>query len=142
MSSSRQQKILRCLLVSLPLFFVFVSGVPVLWADGEEPFAGIIEKIEAVDPSSIPPERAGKRYTHTMLVRVTNQALSLRATNGMEMVFFISNKTRIVKLKRNRLKSVPLAGLKVGSLVRIIPYTLPGGTLEADTIRILKGAIQ
>jgi hypothetical protein len=142
MSSSRQQKILRFLLVSLPLFFVFVSGVPVLWADSEEPFAGIIEKIEAVDPSAIPPERAGKRYTHSIVVRVTNQALSLRATNDTEILLFISNRTRIVKLKRNHLKSIPIARLKVGSLVRIIPGTLPGGVLEADTIRIIKEAIQ
>jgi len=140
MSSSRQQKILRFLLVSLPLFFVFVSGVPVLWADGEEPFAGIIEKIEAADPSSLPPERIGKRYTHMMVVRVTDQAFSLRATNGMEIIFFISNKTRIVRLKKNRLKAVAFPRLKVGSLVRIIPHTLPGGALEADTIRIIRGA--
>ncbi|MBW1901308.1 MAG: hypothetical protein JRJ20_06685 [Deltaproteobacteria bacterium] len=142
MGSSRQQKILRFLVVSFPVFFALVWGVPVLWADGEEPFAGIIEKIEAVGPSAIPPEKAGKRYTHTIAVRVTDQALSLRVTNGMEIFLFISNKTRIVKLKRNCLRSVPLARLKVGSLVRIKPRTLPGRVLEADMIRIMKEAKQ
>jgi hypothetical protein len=140
MISSRQHQVLRFLVVSLPLFIAFVSGASELWADGEEPFAGIIQKIEEVDPSAIPPEKIGKRYTHTMVVRVTNQALSPRAAKDTEISLFISNKTRIVKLKKNRLQSLPLARLRVGSLVRIIPYTLPGGVLEADTIRILRGA--
>ena len=142
MVPSRQQRILRFLVVSLPVFFALVWGVPVLWADGEEPFAGIIEKIEAVDPSSIPPEKAGKRYTHTIAIRVTDQALSLQVTNGMEIFLFISNKTRIVKLERNCLGLVPLERLNVGLLVRIKPRTLPGRVLEADMIRIMKEATQ
>ena len=82
---SRQRKNLGFLVVSLPVFLAFVSGVPLLWADGGEPFSGIIEKMEVVDPSALSRERSGIRYTHTIMLSVTDQERSPRVTNGMEI---------------------------------------------------------
>jgi hypothetical protein len=106
--------------VLLQVFFLLVSGETVVRADGEEPFVGTINMIDA----------------GTITVKVVDRALSAWAT-GDVVTLLITKDTRIVQLINNRLQAVPFERLTVDSLVRIKPHTLPNNDVEAGTVEII-----
>jgi hypothetical protein len=109
--------------VLLQVFFLLVSGETVVRADGEKPFVGTIEMIDA----------------GTITVKVIDGANSEWAT-GDVVTYLITKDTRVVKLINDRLKTVAFERLTVDSPVRITPHTLPNNDVEAGTVEIIRRA--
>ena len=123
MISYKQQKMLLGFVLLLQVGFVSISGVTIVRADGEEPFVGTIEVIDA----------------STITVKITDKELSAWATSDI-VTLLITEDTRITKQTENRLKAVSFKTLSGGSLVRVKPNTLPGKAVEADRIDIIRRA--
>ena len=135
MVSFNQQKMRLVLSVLMWMVFFLVSGASVALADGEEPFEGIIEKIETINPDDAgisAPEIFGKPYTHTITVRLSAQTLSTPI-----VTLLINADTRVVERTTSGVEGVPIQRLKAGSSVRIKPTTLPSKDILADRVEII-----
>ena len=99
------------------VFFLLVSGMALVQADGEEPFIGKIKKIAA----------------DRILVEVMRNNPAGR-TVGEKITVLIPEETRIIDKSRN---IIPFKRLSVDSVVRIKPNTRPNKDVEADIIQIV-----
>ena len=117
MISMRQQKKSLVVVGVFQVFFLLVSGMALVQADGEEPFVGKIEKIAA----------------DRILVEVMRNNAAGR-TAGEKITVLIPEETRIIDKSRNL---IPFKRLSVDLVVQIKPNTRPNKDVEADIIQIV-----
>jgi hypothetical protein len=117
MISVRQQKTSITFVILLHLFLFLPPGAPVVQADGEEPFIGVIEDLSK----------------HSITVRVTKVLYSPRAL-GDQVRLLMTKDTTIREIKGQSSKVIPFERLSVGSLVWISPHTLANEEVEASVV--------
>lgn len=116
MVSAINQNRAAVLVVLCQVFFVLVVGISVVQADGEEPFAGVIEKIAS----------------DTITIRVTDKEFSERKI-GDKVTLVITEDTMITDKSRN---TISFDKLSAGLSVEIKPRTLPDKHVEATMIKV------
>jgi hypothetical protein len=117
MISVRQQKISIAFVILLHLFLLLFSGTPVVQADGEEPFVGVIEDLSK----------------DSITVRVTKVLYSPRAL-GDQVRLLISKDMTIREIKGQSSKVIPFERLSLGSSIWIKPNTLANQEVEASVV--------
>jgi len=114
MTLVRQQERLLTIVALCLAFFLLITWTRVAQADGEEPFVGVIKKIDE----------------NMITVEVTKQCDSLREM-GDEVMLLI---TRGTITRDNSMKIISSKRLRVGLTVRVQPNTLSNRDVEASIL--------
>jgi len=117
MISVRRQKASIAFVILLHLFLLLPSATPVVQADGEEPFIGVIEDLSK----------------DSITVRVT-KVLYSRLAPGDQIRLLISKDTTIREIRGQSSKVIPFERLSIASSVWIKPNTLANQDVEASVV--------